>query len=506
MRQHGLQGEKARLSIRDGSRVLAARDVTLSAQAAQSEDLLFNSGEAGTRKLTVAIDPLPGEEITGNNSLTRVLQVVPGKRRILYVEGEPRWEFKFIRRAADEDQSIQLVTLLRTSANKFYRQGVENEKMLAEGFPTTPAELFQYEALIIGTIEANFFTPVQQDLVREFVNRRGGSLLFLGGRHSFSDGGWATSGLAEIMPVRIAPGGSTFHRRPIKVELTQQGRESLICRLEEDAEKNAARWSKLPDLADYQQTGDLKPGAVALFHGLLPNNRNIPMLAVQNYGRGRSLIFASGGSWRWRMQLDHKDLTHPTFWQQLLRSMVSATPGPITLASDRAIYSDEERIHLRAEARTPSYETTNNATLVATVTAENGAVSTVELHPSPEQDGIYEGDVSAEKAGTYRVEVTAHREKEILGRESLLFHREDGVAENFHPEQNRELLEKIAQQTGGRYWKLDDVKKLPNEITFSEAGITTRETKDLWDMPAIFLLVLALRASEWILRRIWGAV
>src|SRR5262249_44228994 len=141
LHQHGLQGEKARLSIRDGSRVLAARDVTLSAQASQSEDILFNSGEAGTRKLVIAVDPLPGEEITGNNSLTRVLQVLPGKRRILYVEGEPRWEFKFIRRAAEDDQSIQLVTLLRTSASKFYRQGVDNAKMLAEGFPSAPADL-----------------------------------------------------------------------------------------------------------------------------------------------------------------------------------------------------------------------------------------------------------------------------------------------------------------------------------------------------------------------------
>ncbi|MBI3666330.1 MAG: hypothetical protein HY236_08920 [Acidobacteria bacterium] len=507
LRHHGLDGEKARLSIREGSKILAAREVELRArQGVQNEVLVFQSGDPGLRRLTIAVDPLPGEEITGNNVLTRLVEVPSGRRRILYLEGEPRWEFKFIRRAAEEDPSIHLVSLLRTTGNKFYRQGVESEKTLAEGFPTTAAELFDYQALIIGTVEANFFTPAQQDLIREFVNRRGGAVLFLGGRRSFGDGGWASSSLAEILPVRISPGSGTFHRQPVKVELTPQGRESLVCRLEEDPEKNAARWAKLPDLADYQTTGDLKPGAVAWVNALLPGSRSIPMLALENYGRGLTMVFATGGSWRWRMRLDHKDTTHATFWQQLLRSLVASTPGPVTVTSDRLVYADETRVKLRAEVRTKTYEPANNATVVATVTGEDGRSSTLELHPSPDQEGIYEGELTAEKTGSYRAEVVAHRTEEELGRETLVFHREDGVAENFHPEQNRELLQKIAQQTGGRYWKLEEVGRLAKELPFSAAGITTRETRDLWDMPAVFLLILGIRAAEWLLRRKWGAV
>ncbi len=93
-----------------------------------------------------------------------------------------------------------------------------------------------------------------------------------------------------------------------------------------------------------------------------------------------------------------------------------------------------------------------------------------------------------------------------LGSDVFHFRREDGVAEDFHPEQNRELLTRLAEQTGGRYWTLDDVAGLPSEIRFSEAGITARETMDLWDMPALFLLLLALRGAEWLLRRRWGVV
>jgi hypothetical protein len=88
----------------------------------------------------------------------------------------------------------------------------------------------------------------------------------------------------------------------------------------------------------------------------------------------------------------------------------------------------------------------------------------------------------------------------------LTFRREDGVAENFRVAQNRELLEKLAEQTGGRYYTAADMAKLPEQISFSEAGITTRETKDIWDMPIVFLLALSLRSMEWLLRRKWGVV
>ena len=94
----------------------------------------------------------------------------------------------------------------------------------------------------------------------------------------------------------------------------------------------------------------------------------------------------------------------------------------------------------------------------------------------------------------------------MLGKDALTFRREDGQAENFHREQNKELLTKLAEQTGGRYYAPGDAKTLAREISFSEAGITARETKDIWDMPAVFLLVFGLKATEWVLRRRWGVV
>jgi hypothetical protein len=103
-------------------------------------------------------------------------------------------------------------------------------------------------------------------------------------------------------------------------------------------------------------------------------------------------------------------------------------------------------------------------------------------------------------------EAVVRQGQQEVGRDVLVFRREDGVAENFRTTQNRELLEKLAEQTGGRYYPSNQASRLAEDISYSEAGITTRETKDLWDMPAVFLAALLLRASEWLLRRKWGVV
>jgi hypothetical protein len=106
----------------------------------------------------------------------------------------------------------------------------------------------------------------------------------------------------------------------------------------------------------------------------------------------------------------------------------------------------------------------------------------------------------------YSVLVTAKRGDADLGNDNLDFERVDGVAENFHLEQNRDLLERLAKQTGGRYWQPAEAAQLARDIPYSEAGISVRQIKELWNMPVVFILVLLLQCSEWLLRRKWGIV
>lgn len=507
LRQRGFEKRKARLVISEGGKALASQEVTFGGEGGpQTESVLLNAGIAGAKNLEISIQKLEGEENQKNNSLTRLVNVEARKARVLYIEGEPRWEIKFIRRALDEDRSVQLVSIARTTQNKIYRQGIGDPKEMEQGFPATAEELFAYQGLIVGNVEAAYFTPAQQELLRQFVDRRGGGLLFLGGRATLADGGYGPTPLAELLPVTLPNHKGTFHREQAQAALTPAGRDSLMCRLVEPPDKNVERWRQLPALADYQETGEPKPAALVLAEAVAAGREKFPLLVTQNYGAGRTALFATGGSWRWKMLREHTDATHATFWQQLARWLVLDTPNAISVSTPRQVLSDEGRVRLRAQARDKSFNPVADARLEAHIMGPEGVTGVQELNPSPTEAGVYEGEWTAEKPGSYLVEVTATRGMEALGHDVLTFRRENGVAESFRTGQNRELLEKLAEETGGRYYRPDNLAKLSDEVAYSEAGITTREVRDVWDMPAVFLFLLLLRAAEWLLRRRWGAV
>jgi uncharacterized membrane protein len=481
---------------------------------------MFDIGGAGAKTLQIAAAALPGEENTANNTLTRAVNVGSEPRRILYVEGEPRWEYKFIRQAEEDDRMVQIASMVRTSENKLYRQGIADAKELADGFPTRAEDLFVYQGLIIGSAEAGYFTPVQQELIHQFVDRRGGGLLLLGGQFSLADGGWNASKLPDLLPTTLPTQTGTFHREAdmrngtshTTSELATAGVDNIITRLVDDPAANAAKWKSLPYLMDYQDPGAPKPGAAVLAHMITPEGRKLPLLITESFGRGRTAIMATGGSWRWQMSSPLGDTAHDLFWQQLLRWLVSDTPGHVAASVPEQMLLDTGAITFTAEVRDQHYNPAPDAKVEAHILGPSGVSALVEMTPVPDSPGQFQAAWSAPKTGAYLAEITAQRTEpgattvKELGRDVLTFQRMDGVAENFHTEQNRELLERLATQTGGQYWKVADLAKLPAAIPFSEAGMTTRETKDLWNLPLIFLVLVLLRFSEWWLRRKWGIV
>ena len=511
--QRGYSGSKALLVVRDGEKAIASRDVTLGAEGTvQTETIFFLAGAAGARSFQFSIAPLPGEENALNNAMIRLVNVSDEKRRILYVEGEPRWEYKFIRRAEDDDKTVQMVSMLRTTENKIYRQGISDARELEEGFPVRPEDLFAYDAIIIGSVEAGYFTPSQQELLREFVDRRGGGLLFLGGRYSLSEGGWGASGAADLLPTFLPNARGTFHRDPALAALTAAGAESPMMRLDDDRSRNVDRWKKLTYMMDYQEAGSPKPGATVLAD-LNTGHRTLPLLVTENYGRGRTALLATSGTWRWQMSQPLGDSAHDLFWQQLLRWLVADSRGHVVASVPNPILMDEGRLRLSATVRDKTYMPAGEAHVTAHIIGPAGSGGFVEMSATPNSPGEFHGEWTVEKPGDYLAEVVADRGgdaaghgSEELGRDVLTFRRSDGVAENFHTEQNRELLERLSAETGGRYWKPDELAKLPTEISYSEAGISVRDTKELWDMPVVLLLLLALMLSEWLLRREWGVV
>jgi hypothetical protein len=200
------------------------------------------------------------------------------------------------------------------------------------------------------------------------------------------------------------------------------------------------------------------------------------------------------------------DKSHEMFYQQLLRWLVADTPRNIAGSTPRQLLADETHVKFRAEVRDKTYMPAGDASVEAHILGPEGIAEAVEMRPEPLEQGVFSAEWTTPKPGSYLVEMVAKRGADELGRDVLTFRREDGVAENFKVEQNKELLEKLSSETGGRYYKADDAEKLAKEISFSEAGVNVRETRDLWDMPAVFLALLALRSAEWLLRRRWGVI
>ncbi len=506
IRQGGFAGKPARLTLKLDGKVVANRELLLPDDGRPLvEEITFPAGDAGAKVLEAGIEPVEGEQNLANNVRRQLINIDPDKPRILYVEGEPRWELKFIRRAMEEEQTIELVTMLRTTQNKIYRQGVRDGKELEDGFPLRAEELFGFSGVVIGTVESNWFTPSQLELVKRFVDERGGGLLMLGGRDGLGDGAYAVSPIEPLLPVSLPTGSNSFSRNPAKVFLTARGEENLITRLKDDTAENRKAWGLLPDLADSQRVGDARPGATVLLETGQANRRT-PLLATQRFGYGRTAVFASGGSWKWQMLMDNKDDSHEIFWRQLLRWLVTDSPRQVSSELSDQILFDRGDLTLTSRVRDKEWKPVNDATVVARVSQPDGGVLEQRLEPVSGQAGEYRLRTAVTAAGTYVTEIVAMRGQEEVGRDAITFRREDGVAEAYGRTQNRPLLEALSQRTGGNYYTPDDASRIAADMTYSEAGLTIRETRDLWPMPVFFLLLLLLKSAEWLLRRRWGAL
>jgi uncharacterized membrane protein len=495
----------ATLKVYDGDAILASQQIQLpNSTGVTTRWVDIDVGKAGVRDLKFALDALPGETNTINNSRLRPMEVPEQRRHILYIEGEPRWEYKFIRRTLEDGFAVRVASLLKTTPNKFYRQGVESPDELTDGFPTDELKLFAYDALMIGSFEAAALTPEQHDMIREFVSRRGGSLLMMGGRRGLADGGWGATSVAEALPALLPMlDGPSFERNPAKAVLTTLGRTSAITRLDADEESNAKSWAELPDLADFQHIAETKPGAEVLLEAQI-NGRNEPLLVHERYGLGNSYILATGGTWRWQMQLPHEDQRHETFWRQLLQAIATSAPQPVTLTSKQVFYGDESEVTLRADVRDKKFQPAADATVSVAVSDGFGPPTTLDMTPVAGERGVYQATYETTHAGIFRFEATAKAGDEALGNARFAVRREDGVVEHYHTQQNRALLERISAATGGTYFTLADLAKLPEAVSFSDAGSVERQVLDLWSMPIIFIVLLALKAGEWLLRLYWG--
>lgn len=497
LRHHG--SGAARLRVLEGDRVVAARTVTLDPGSAEvRESFAFDSGPGGVRDLTFEVDPPAGDVLAGNNRMHQLLTVNDRRRRVLYLEGEPRWEYKFLRRAVDGDPVLELTSWLRTTHRKTLRQNVANADQLDQGFPSSRAELYGYDVVVLGSLEAASLDADQHAWLESFVSERGGGLLAIAGRAALADGGWESRPLATALPVTLkAAAAATYQSGGGQVRPTAVGRRSPI--VEFSGAEGADPWGSLPALGDYQQLGEVKPAASVLLEmvrGASPE----PLLVLQPYGLGNAAVLATATTWRWRMGTPPDDVRHTLFWRQMLRQLAeSARPR-----RDLSVTANDGLLRVRYADRDELYRP--RAKLPAVALVHTGVAGEppqpLTLTPGPAA-GVVEGSLAISAPGVYRIDVQPDGSSERLtrfvrvGRDS---------AEQAEPAQNEALLRRIATATQGRYWRPDDVPALAGTLALTPAGVSHRERIALWNMPLLLAVLLLLKLGEWFLRRRWGAV
>ncbi|MEQ9398854.1 MAG: glutamine amidotransferase [Longimicrobiales bacterium] len=507
--QTGFRQTTVPVIVEDDRRILAEEEITLGPDGEPVVSRVhFQLDGVGPRRVRFRIPPLDGERVQENNSRDVWVEVRGEREKILYLEGEPRFEVKFVRRAVADDDNLQVVVLQRTAESKFYRLGVDDEAELAGGFPRTREELYRYRGLMLGSVEASFFTHDQLQMIADFVSERGGGLLLLGGRQAFAEGGWAGTPVEEVMPVVLGPASEGFLSE-MKVALTPAGRANSATQIGEDGEATDSLWQALPPVTALNRITEVKPGATALLTGTSEDlGQPQIVLAHQRYGRGKALALTVQDSWLWQMHADVplEDQSHETFWQQTLRWLVDGVPDAVALTVEREEVEPGEPVRLTANVGDSTYIEVNDARVTARVTSPTGLVETVSLDWTVERDGEYAAEFVPRETGDYEVEVTATRDGETLGTDLLYLHTAPSQDEYFGAGRKTQLLRRIADETGGQFYTPATVGTLPDDISVTGAGVTLVEDRDLWDMPALFLLMFLLMGAEWVYRRVRGLV
>ena len=497
--------------VEDDTRILVEENIELGPDGEPVVTrIAFELPEAGAKHVRFRIPAQPGERVDRNNARDAWIDVRGEREKILYFEGEPRWEVKFMRRAVADDENLQLVLLQRTAEGKFLRLEVSDSTELEFGFPATRQELYRYRGLVLGSVEASFFTHDQIQMIADFVSERGGGLLFLGGQSSFAEGGWAGTAVEELMPVVLGEpdGGPEGFFAEVDVRPTPAGLVHPAVQLDAEPEDVADRWEALPPVTTVNPLIEIRPGATELLRGSRSTGGEQTVLAFQRYGRGTSIAFTPQDSWLWQMHSDIplEDQTHESFWKQMLRWVVDGVPDAVAASADQEQVEPGEVVRVVGSIADSTFIEVNDASVTATLTSPSGAVEVVPMEWTVEEDGEYAAEFRPSELGDYEITINAERAGAALGSDVTYVHAAPSDREFFGAARRTQVLQRIADDTGGQFYTSDDVSSLPEDITVTGAGVTLAEEHDLWDMPVLFLLMLLLMGAEWGYRRIRGLV
>jgi len=504
--QTGYGGRTVPLTVEDDGRIVSTQEVKLPPDGESSTvKARFTASEAGPRLFRFRVADQPDEQVTQNNARDTLIEVQDRREKVLYFEGEPRPEMKFIKRAVQDDKNLVVSVLQRTAENKYYRIDPSSANDLVGGFPRTREELFAYRGLILGSVEAASFTPEQLRMIADFVSKRGGGLLVLGGRRSFAEGGWNGTPVGEVLPV-IPDAANPKYLSMLDVRPTRAGALFPVTQIAATDDASTAKWSEMPQVSTVNSVHQVKPGATVLLSATDSRRQDQVVLAFQRYGRGKAIAMPIQDSWLWKMdvKVPVTDTTHAMFWRRMIRWLVDGVPDQVNVTTTADRVEPGEPVKLAAEVLDAAYTEVNDSRVVARITSPTGKVSELPVDWTVTHDGDYRASFTPDEPGVYDIRVTAAREQKDLGSAAMHVRVSAGDAEYFDAAMRAPLLKRIAEETGGRFFTPANAAALPEAVSYTGRGVTVVEERELWDMPALLLVLVALVSAEWGFRRARG--
>ena len=501
IKSKGYERRTARLAVLLNDRRVSSRIVRFDGGLQFEEvDFRVDVYEKGAVQIDVLIEPFDNEISMANNRVSRTVRIVNEKVNVLYVEGNARWEYRYLRAILKRDPRINATFISSNAGPEVARNSPEH----IERFPDDREDAFQYDLVILGDVDASFFTDEELGLLEELIRDRGASLLMLCGP-MHSPGSYADTSVETMLPVRFDSDSDWENvAETVYPVLTPEGRSSLVMTLENNGELNDRVWSRMAPMDQLPPLLSAKPGAtvLAVLSDSTSRGQGYPLVAWQRYGTGKCMSIASDRLWRLRYRTGDK--YHWRVWSQCIQFMtLSRLMGEhkrIRLETDRSTYPVAGQCRLYAHVMDESFEPVVQSVFEAYVSNLEGAQAKqlVSLRPDKSQPGLYEGYFSPPETGRYRLEAN---EEDSATSNTTEFQVTEIRKELIDTDMSLSYLERIAELTGGAILKPKELPELSSLVNDRLITTELRSERPLWDNGIVAFLLVALLGAEWILRR-----
>jgi uncharacterized membrane protein len=456
----------------------------------------------------VEVPPHPDELIANNNSISTPIAIRAEKLKVLVIDGYPRWEYRYLRNALSRDPGVEVSCLLFHSG--LAKVGGGNKDYIKE-FPASLEELSTYDVVFLGDvgIEDGQLTEEQCKLLRGLVEYQASGLVFMPGwqgkQLSLSD-----TLLEPVLPVtldRAQPYG-VGSKNPMRFELTEAGRKSLLTKLADTQEDNLDAWGTLPGFQWHAPVVRAKAGTEVLCVHQETSNEygRIPLVVTKTFGAGKVLFMGTDGAWRWRRGVEDK--YHYRFWGQVVRWMAyqrNMAKGE----SMRFYYSPDQPVigqtlTLRANVMETNGEPLLSGEVTAKIQAPSGKFQVVRMiSGGVDSWGSFEGRYAVEEPGSHSVILTCRQTGATL---ETTFFVQGATRERVGLAARPKVLEELSKVTGGQVLAITDLEKLQSAIRSIPDPPSTLRRFQLWSHPmTIFIMITALTCF-WIGRKWAGLI